>query len=289
MPAFDAVETVRAQFPWLNELGEEIYQILVNGITMNDPVDVVVQNVRDSSTYKARFKGLIARQTAGLPAINEAEYLDIETGYLEQLRNFNVLGTLGLTSTESFREFAAEKIGQDVAVAELNRRLDRATGLARNASDTVQDTFTQFYGSPVSEDALVAYFLDPDLGLSVIEEQLAAATIGAEALSRGLQINRTRAEILKREGVTADLARQGFADIAREQPVLSRLAQIQQVTPLGQQELEEFFFHEDPKVAERRNRTFSQALAQFQSGGGGTPQRTREGGLMELIDPNRTV
>lgn len=287
MPTFNAVEEVLASFPWLSDLGDEIYQTLVNGILNNDPMDVVIQNVRSTNSYKTRFAGMATRQTSGLPAISEAEYLEVERGYLEQLRNFNQIGNLGLTSQEAFRDFAANQIGADVSVAEMNRRLDRATGLANNTPPEVQQAFQNFYGAPVSNDALVTYFLNPELGMSVIEDQMAAATIGGEALTRGLQITRTRAEILRREGVTADLARQGFANVAREQPVLTRLAQIQQVTPLNQQELEEFFFHEDPQVAARRNKTFTQALAQFQSGSPG--QVSREGGLSELVDRNRSV
>lgn len=287
MPAFNAVQTVLAQFPWLRELGNEVFRILERGIRENDPIDVIIQNVRDSRTYRRRFAGLITRQEEGFPAITEAEYLETERGMFEQLRNFNVLGTLRLRPTGRFRKFAAEKIGQDVSVAELNRRLDRAVGLARDASGFVQEAFIRFYGAPVSQDALITFFLDEDRGLELIENQLAAATIGGEALSRGLQINRTRAEILRREGVTADLARQGFADIAREQPVLKRLAEIHEITPLSQVELEEFFFHEDPEVGARRARVFSQSLAQFQAGG--AAQRTREGGLQELLERNRTV
>lgn len=287
MPAFNAVDEVLAAFPWLAELGNEIYNVLVQGIRDNEPVDVIVQQVRDTNAYRQRFPGLAQRREAGFPAITEADYLEVESGYLEQLRNFNVLGTLGLDSTESFRNFASEMIGQDVSVGELNRRLDRASALATDVSDTVQQAFRDFYGAPVSDDALITYFLDPDRGISVIEDQLAAATIGGEALSRGLNINRTRAEILRREGVTADLARQGFADIAREQPVLRRLAQIHNTAALSQEELEQFFFHEDPDVGARRARTFQQALAEFQEGSPAT--RSREGGLAELLEPRRTV
>ena len=284
----NSVEAVLAAFPWLAKLGNEVYNVLVQGVLNNDPIDVMVQAVRNTATYKRRFAGMQTRIDAGFPAISEAQYLDIEAGYYTQLRDFNLLGTLGLNTEEAFRNWAAQKIGDDVSVSELNRRLDYAEALANDSSDMLQQTFQEWYGTGVSHNALVTYFLDADRGTAEIENQLAAATIGSEALSRGLNITRTRAEILRREGVTADLARQGFADIAREEPVLKRLAQIQQVTPLSQGQLEEFFFHEDPTVAERRNRVFTQALAQFQSVGG-TPGLTRQGGLSELVDPNRTV
>ena len=284
---FNAVEEVFAIFPWLRELGDEIYQVIVNGVTEALPSSVIVQNIRGTNAYRERFAGLIQRQAEGLAPISEAEYLELETGYMNQLRNFNILGTMGLDSTEAFRTWAADLIGNDVSVSELNARLDRGVALMRDSSDFIQQAFQDFYGVTVSDDALLAYFLEPDRGLDIIQDQLAAAQIGGEAFRYGLNISRTRAEILRREGVTADLAKQGFSDIAREQPVLSRLAQIHNLTPLSQTELEEFFFHEDPDVAQRRFRTFSTALAEFQQGG--ARGVTQSGALRQFVDVNRSI
>lgn len=285
--AFDAVEEVLAAFPWLQDLGDEIYNLIVDGITNNDPSAVIIQSIRDSSTYKQRFKGLVQRRQAGLPAISEREYLEVEQGYLNQLRNFNIQGTLGLTDSESFREFAADLISKDVSVQEFNQRLDMGVAMARDTSQEVLQAFQEFYGVTPTEDALLVYSLDPDRGLDIIEDQIASAQVGGEAFRYGLNISRSRAEILRREGVTQDLARQGFADVAQEEPVLRRLAQIHRFKPLSQQELEDFVFHEDQEVAERRRRTLQTALAEFQ--GGGSFNRARTGGLGELIERGRTV
>lgn len=283
--SFDAVAAVLAAFPWLQELGEQVYDLLVTGVVNDEPYDVIIQNIRNTDTYKTRFAGLIQRRSQNLPAISEAEYLQVELGYMNQLRNFNILGTLGLTDTAQFRSFAAGLIGSDVSVAELNARLDQGVAVMRDSSDYVRDAFQQFYGMQPSDDALLVYFLDPDRGTSIIEDQVAAARIGAEAFRFGLNINRTKAELLEKEGITAEFARQGFADIAREEPLLRRLAQIHNYIPLGQDELEQFFFHEDPEVGARRMRTFSQAIAAF--GGSGATNVARTGGLTELLDRDR--
>jgi hypothetical protein len=284
---FNAVEEVLAQFPWLSMLGDDIYQVLVDGITTNQPFDVIVQNVRDTPAYKTRFAGMATRLQAGLPAITEAEYLTIEVGYQNQLREFGILGTLGLTSQEALQQWAADKIGKNVSVAEVNRRLDKGAALARDSSDFAQARFSEWYGAPITDDAMLVWFLDEEQGMDIIEDQIATAQVGGEAFRYGLNISRTRAEILRREGVTADLAKQGFADIARETPVLSRLAQIHRDRPLTQMELEEFFFHEDPEIAARRNQLFTKSLAQFQ--GSGATNRTQQGGLGELLERDRSV
>ncbi len=278
---------ILATFPWIRELGEEVIQVIVDGILNADPHAVITQNIRNTDVYKARFAGLITRQKGGLPAISERQYLDIELGFKDQLRQFNLMGTLGLMDEEAFRSFSADLIGKNVSVSEFNRRLDEGQALMRDSSEFVQNAFEQFYGVRVSEDLLLAYFLDPDIGLELIEEQITTAQVGGAAFKFGLNVSRTRAEILRTEGVTADLAQQGFANIAREQPVLTRLAQIHAFSPLSQQELEEFFFHQDPNVAGRRARTFDTALAAFQEGG--ARNVTREGGLGELVARNRSV
>lgn len=285
--AFDAVEEVLAVFPWLQELGDEVFLVLEEGVLADEPSAVIIQKVRNTQTYKLRFAGLEKRRSSGLSAITEAEYLALEEGYLEQLRNYNILGTLGYDDPTSFREFASEMIGSDVSVAELNRRLDRASAVMRDSSEFVQSAFRDFYGVEVSDDALLVYFLDPDRGTDIIDDQIAAATVGGEAFRFGLNITRTRAEILRKEGVTGDIARQGFADVARELPVINRLARIHQTSPLAQEQLEDFFFHEDPKVAERRYRTFQTAINAFQSGG--ARGVSREGGLEQFVDRDRSV
>ncbi len=283
----NSLAEILAAFPWLAELGREVIDVIVEGIRNADARAVITQEIRNTEVYKSRFAGLIARQEAGLPAISERAYLDIERGLREQLRQFNLTGALGLVDQESFRAFAADLIGNDVSVSEFNRRLDQGQALMQDSSEFVQQAFEQFYGVTISDDLLLTYFLDPDIGLELIEDQLATSEIGGAAFRFGLNVSQTRAEILRKEGVSGDLARQGFASIAQEEPVLSRLAQIHQFTPLSQQELEEFFFHSDPEVATRRARTFSTALADFQ--GGGARNLTREGGLGELVDRNRSI
>lgn len=282
-----AIAEILSTFPWIAELGQSVIQVIINGILNADPNEVITQNIRNTDTYKARFAGLIQRQADDLPAISERAYLEVERGLREQLRQFNLVGTLGLTDETAFRDFAAGLIGADVSVSEFNRRLDQGRALMNDSSEFVQSAFEEFYGTRVSDDILLTYFLDPDIGLELIEDQLATSQIGGAAFRFGLNISKTRAEILRTEGVSADLARQGFASIAQEEPVLSRLAQIHSFTPLSQQELEEFFFHQDPEVSSRRGRTFATALASFQEGG--ARNLTREGGLGELVARNRAI
>jgi hypothetical protein len=277
-PDFDAVEAVLAANPWLRELGLGVYKLITRLITEEAPPDIIVAEVRETAAYRKRFGGMAVREKRGYNPISEAEYLSLEDGYRQQLREFGVLHFF----ESEFDSMTDGWVGGDVSVSELNRRLDAGQALVADSEQMVRDAFQTFYGIDPSPDTLLLYFLNEKRGLAQLEDQVATATIGGEAFRYGLNITRTRADILRRSGVDENMARQGFANIAREMPTINRLAQIHRFSPLSQTELESFFFHEDPEVGARRAATFSQAIAEFQ--GGTAAQRTRAGGLMELLN-----
>lgn len=283
---FNAVEQVLSENPWLREL-PGIYELLSQMVIDDLPTASMAAEIRKTDVWRNRFAGIVTLQSQGLPPISEAEYLSIENQYYNQLNEARLLPLLGLNTKEAFQGWAAERIGGGVSPLELNRRLDQGIALAQEAESLVRDTFQAFYGVEPTQEALLLWALDQDAGINEIERQIAATQVGAEAFRFGLNITRTRAELLQSRGITADLARRGFSNVAREDDQLQRLARIHNLSPLSQAELEDFFFHEDPEVAKRRATTFQAALTQFQ----GTPgaQASRSGGLQSLVDIRRTV
>ena len=279
--AFDAVDAIRAAFPWLDQLGDEIYDLITSLVITATPAAVIAAEVRKTDQYKVRFAGMAARVSRGRNVITEAEYLDLEDSYRTLLREFGVLGYYG-ASEDDFRAFSAGQIGADVSATELSRRLDAGVAQIVDSGAEVQDAFEQFYGFRPTEELLLLHALDPDRGLREIENQLQTVFVGAEALRYGLNITRTRSEMLAQSGVSREMARSGFADVARETPQLQTLARLHSVTPLSQTDLEDFFFHEDPKVLQERFKLFETALGEF-SGGAPAPT-TRGGSLVELVD-----
>jgi hypothetical protein len=285
MPTPNIIQEIIDANPWLIQLGDDIVDIVTTLILNDTPASLVAAEIRNTDTYRSRFAGLLARQEKGLPAISEREYLETELSFRNQLRNYEVFDLL-FQSEDAFRDFAATQIGFDVSAAEMSRRLDRGFASVVDARPTVEEAFAQFYGVVPTDNALLAYFLDPVRGTSEIENQVAAAIVGGEALAYGLNITRTRAELFASQGVTQQFARQGFADIAREQPLIERLSTIHQFTPLSQTDLESFFFHNDPEIRRQRQQIFETALSQFR---GPTARPLGEGGVTELIDIRRTV
>ncbi len=283
---FDAVRAIWAAFPWLAQLGEGIYELVTRLVINATPSSVIASEIRQTEQYKIRFAGMEARAARGLSPITEAEYLEDEDSYRTLLREYGVLSYYGATD-EDFHSFAATQIGADVSPAEMSRRLDAGMAQVIDSGPEVQEAFEQFYGFKPTEELLLLYALDPDRGLREIENQLQTVFIGSEALRYGLNITRTRSEMLAESGISREMARTGFADVARESPQLETLARLHSITPLSQTDLEEFFFHDDPEVLQKRFKIFETALSEFS---GGAPQpTTRTGSLVELLERDPSI
>ena len=263
------VDLVLASFPWLTSI-PGILDILLDGVLDELPDAIILSDIRSSSEYATRFPGMASRRTKGFNPINEAEYLQLEDDYRSLLRGYGVLGTFDTPGENSFQ-----------------RMLDDGFAAMRDAAPTVQEAFMEFYGIEVDESTLLTYFLDEDLGISEIERQIATATVGGAAYQYGLNITRARSELLTSQGVTEDLAREGFANVARETPQLETLARLHSLEPLEQMDLENLFFHSDPDIIRRRRRIFDTALADFQ--GPVATNVTRRGALGELVDLDQSV
>lgn len=285
LEGFDAVEEMLAAFPWLNAL-EGISDLLVGLILSDTPPEAIAARIRETPQYKARFPGMAGRVTGGFGPITEAEYLELEDSYRNLFREYGLLGALA-PNIDEFRKLASDWIAGDISATEMSRRLDAGYAVVRDSGALVKQSFQQFYGIEPTDEQLLLYSLDPDRGLRDIENQVQTSLIGGEALRYGLNINRTRTEMLREAGVTREMARTGFADVARELPQLKTLAQLHSRSPLSQADLENFVFHDDPEILRERFRVFESALSEFS---GGAPSATTAGGVVsELIDLDPSV
>jgi len=283
--ASNAAEVIMATFPWLADI-PGIFDIILAGVVGDLPNEMILSNIRGSEPYMARFPAMAARKSAGFNPITEYEYLQYEDDYRGLLSSFGVLGTVAPTAG-ALQDLMTDWISGDVSPMELSTRLDSGYAAMSDAAPGVREAFRDFYGIEIDDATLLTYFLDKDLGLQEMERVVAASTVGGAAYQYGLNITRTRAELLYSRGVTGDLAKAGYADIARETPQLQKLASLHRYNPLSQEDLEDFTFHEDPTVAASRRRIFDTALADFM--GAGVTSVTQQGTLGELVDTDQSV
>ena len=157
----------------------------------------LAMRIRTTEEYKARFPGMVSRRTLGLPAITEAEYLDLESQYRSIMRAANLPPTFH-DAPEDFTTL----IAGDVSGQELQQRV----ALAESARETAnQDIITELqdnYG--LTEGDITAYYLDPGAAKNIFEErrmyEAAGLSVAAtQAIGEGLEVK--TAEALQRENI----------------------------------------------------------------------------------------
>tara|TARA_B100000902_G_scaffold247396_1_gene234116 strand:- start:932 stop:2110 length:1179 start_codon:yes stop_codon:yes gene_type:complete len=157
----------------------------------------IVQEIRGSTQYATRFPGMAARAEAGMPAISEREYIDLERNYR------NLMRTSGIE--ERFYQDPArfgELIAGDVSAAELQSRVALAEEAASSADPEVVRQLEEFYG--IDRAKLVEYYLDPEEAVNLFEEErrLQAAGLSAAAIGTvGQGFTQSVAERLQQENI----------------------------------------------------------------------------------------
>ena len=143
-----------------------------------DNGEMLPVNIRQQDAYKTRFAGIEARIAAGKNPISENEYVQLENNYQAILHSYGI--PKGLFDT---RDYMAGMIAGDVSPSELNDRLKLYQEAAFSAPKETRDALTRFYG--VSEGGLIAYFIDPEKTMPVLEQQFSTVGVAAAAERAG--------------------------------------------------------------------------------------------------------
>jgi hypothetical protein len=175
--------------------------------------------IQSEPVYQQRFAGNVTRQKAGLPVLSPDEYLSTESAYRQSMRAANLPSGF-YDDPSDFSKF----IANDVSPSELKSRVDAAALSITNADPYYTSSLARMYG--IGTGDMVAYALDPERALPLINKQVQAAQFGAEAARQGLQATTPMAETYAGLGVTQQQARQGFEQVAQILPEAQRLSQI---------------------------------------------------------------
>lgn len=156
--------------------------------------DVIGMKLKETDTYKTRFKGLLALQAKGITDINnEAEYIGIESRYREVFRNAGLQSYLGDAGSQGELDSIA-KLAADysVSVNEVQSRVADAQRVANDTSPEVKDALQRFYG--VGPAQLVQYVLDPAKTTEQINRQVNAGLTSGYAARQNLNLDQSVSE-----------------------------------------------------------------------------------------------
>jgi hypothetical protein len=180
--------------------------------------ELFMAKIRGTDTYKKRFRGNQLLRDAGMNVLSESEYVGTERAYTDLMRAAG-LPQGYYDAPDDFSQL----IGGGVSPAELSGRIIDGYKQLAQADQTVREQMRSLYG--LTEGEMVAYFLDPDRALPVIERQVATARIGAAAARQGFGevVEREAFERMAALGVTEEQAAGAFGTLAASRELLTPL------------------------------------------------------------------
>jgi hypothetical protein len=180
-----------------------------------DP-DLALAETRADSRYDSYFPGI--KRSDGSLRMSESEYLGRIDGYHMALSQYGLNSTL-------FSNHFTEMIEGELDPSELATRLGAAYDQIITAMPTVRDYYSANYGVALTDEAIFASFIDPELGNAILNQRIAVSQIGGAGAAYGFQLDLAFAERIRQQGVNFGQANQAFAEAAYQIPVLNALAQ----------------------------------------------------------------
>ncbi len=250
----------------LASLGTKVLELARAGYTEA----TITLELQNTDEYKTRFAANADRIKKGLAVLTPAEYLSVEDGYRQTLRAY---GLKQFDNDAYVRQF----IANDVSPSELSTRVVTAVQRVQNSDPVIARTLRDYYG--IGDVDMVAYVLDPNNQLPMIQRQVAAAEIGSAARLQGLEAGVSVSEQLAAQGITQAEAQKGYATIADILPTAEKLSSIygNQLEGYNQAEAEQEVFNTLASAQRKRRALVERETGTF-SGRSGTSRASLTSG-----------
>lgn len=256
---------LRATVSWLPS---QLIDTYVNEWVKSGKAELAWAMVRTSKPYDQYFPSI--RREDGTLRMSEQEYMGHKDAFQRELRQWGL-------NPELFEGRHRSLVEGEVSVQEFRQRIDaKATGVLQNLPE-IRQRFGEFYGiGDLTDEALIASALDPDIGRQVLQGRITAAQISGEAARFGFERGREASERLMESGGlqatqtmgTQMRARQFYSDAATALPRTSRFAErFESGRPgFGIEQYEEAGLFGATELQRRMRRLHASEMAMFQRG-----------------------
>lgn len=240
-------------------LGKWVWnQVVVQGLSESE----ILLELRERPEFKERFPAI----DAGVP-ISPAEYVEYEQNALALFQQSGIAGAL-FDDPQEFQDFIAEQLQNDVALPELNQRLNQNFVDVANAPQEVRDAFGEFFmDTEAGDQALAAFMLDPDLSLPKLERMIQTAQVAGAGARFDFGISESFAQRAAELGITQRQASESFGQAARLRPLTQQLAGERQ--SFNTQALLQGTVMDDAEALDQLRRRQEGRVGAFQSGAQG--------------------
>ena len=174
--------------------------------------------MREHRSYDEFFPG--NRIGDGRFRLAESDYLTQLDRYADTLLSFNI-------NPEIFRGRFGDLIAGEVSPDEFTARVSGAFSLIEDRLPQVSQFYAANFGVDLTQEAILASFLDPDIGEQILTRRLAISDIGGAAALQNFNIDVDFSRRLFQAGVGGPggpAAEEIFAQAAEQIPVFDVLA-----------------------------------------------------------------
>lgn len=224
--------------------------------------DALYFDLISSPEYAARFPGMKALREQGT-AMNESQYVSLERSYKAVARSAGLPENF-YDSSDDFGKLIANGVSPE----EYSSRVQWAATAALSDPILLDELARQNGGNPIGD--ATAFYLDPDRGTQVLEQNTLRAQTGAAARRSGFgQLSMGELEGLQGRGVTAGQATERFDLLGSQQGLMANTAE-ESVTDQQFTREEALGTVTDPtgQAAQELDQRRRRRQANFQGGGG---------------------
>jgi len=254
-PPFDFLGAASALLPFLPS---QLLNVFADAWAEFNDTDIALGVTRQSPLYDQFFPGI--RRSDGTLRMSEQEYIATKEAFGISLLELGVNPNL-------FSGRFVELIEGNVSAAEFQVRLNSVFSGILNNLPEVRAFYANSFGINMTDEAIFASVLDPEIGQGILNQTISIAQVGGEAALQGFSIGLGFAERLANAGLTQQSARGLFADASFRIPTLATLADRfnapDQTLDLG--EFVDAAFFGSASQINRQRRLLSGEIASFSS------------------------
>jgi len=230
----------------------------------------IMDYVRTTKEYATRFPAMAGLRAAGR-SITEGQYVAKEQADIDMMTTYGIPSDIA-TNRNLLGNLIANNVNQVTLQQRLMAGQDSILSQDKNVLDYAKQTFGLTSGD------LIAFVLNPDISLPVLQQKAKAIQIGGAAFQEKQAVDANQAMSLAAAGVTAQQAQQGFGNIAQQ-------GQFQQALPgdisgnLTNEELINAQFNMDPVALAKLKKVSATRANEYQGGGQFTASATGVTGI----------
>ncbi len=203
-------EEMARRYPYLDA---RVVDVLLESYTVSQDMTQALADMRANPLMEAIYPG-IRDESTGVLRMTEVEYLTSVDTMSSYLRDYNL-------NPSEFSDDIVAAIAGNVSPDEFNTRLQLGyEGIVDNIPE-VKAAYLENFGIDFPDEAIFAMFVSPTVGQKILEGNIRASQILAEAEVAGMgMVNVAFAQSLAKQGLTQTQAKEVFQTTAAVAPGL---------------------------------------------------------------------